>query len=88
MIKVAIKQGNIDKISRLLYNTLEEVVIHQYPVIKRLKEELLKAGALGALMSGSGSAIFGIVKTKLAAINIYDKLKGGDVLIFVTKNKL
>jgi 4-diphosphocytidyl-2-C-methyl-D-erythritol kinase len=87
MIEVAIKEGNIDKISKLLYNTLEKVVFHQYPVIKWLKEELLKAGALGALMSGSGSAVFGIVKTKLAAIDIYDKLKGGDVLIFVTKNK-
>lgn len=88
MIRTAIKEGNIDKISQLLYNTLEEVVIPQYPIIKRLKEELLSAGALGALMSGSGSTIFGIAKTKLSAISIYNKLKGGDVLIFVTKNKL
>lgn len=88
IIQIVLKEGNIEKISKLLYNTLEEVVLSSYPIIKRSKEELLKAGALGALMSGSGSTIFGIVKTELEAINIYNKLKGGEELIFVTKNKI
>ncbi len=88
IIEIAIKEANIEKISRLLYNTLEEVVLPKYRIIKRLKEELLNAGALGALMSGSGSTVFGIVKTKSEALNIYNKLKGGDELIFVTKNKI
>ncbi|MEW6096346.1 MAG: 4-(cytidine 5'-diphospho)-2-C-methyl-D-erythritol kinase [bacterium] len=88
IIKVAIKEGDIEKISKLLHNTLEEIVIPKYPIIKRLKEKLLKAGVLGALMSGSGSTVFGIVKTEAEAINIYNKLKGGDELIFVTKNKV
>ncbi|MEW6618132.1 MAG: 4-(cytidine 5'-diphospho)-2-C-methyl-D-erythritol kinase [bacterium] len=81
-----VKEGNIEQISNLLYNTLEEIVLLQYPVIKKLKEKLINLGALGALMSGSGSSIFGIVKTQLEAVNIYDKLKGGDEIIFVTKN--
>jgi len=87
IIQNVFKEGNIEKISKLLYNTLEKIVFPKYPVIKRLKDELLHAGALGALMSGSGSSIFGMVKTKIEAINIYNKLKGGDELIFVTKNK-
>jgi len=88
IMQIAIKEGNIEKISKLLYNTLEKVVIPQYPIIKRLKEKLFEAGVLGALMSGSGASIFGIVKTELEAMNIYNKLKGGDELIFVTKNKV
>lgn len=87
MIINAIKQGDLEKISQLLYNTLEKVVFPQYPEIKRLKDELLKQEVLGALMSGSGSSVFGMVKTELEAINIYNKLKGGDELIFVTKIK-
>jgi len=87
IIQDVIKEGDLEKVSKLLYNTLEKIVFPQYPVIKRLKDELLNAGALGALMSGSGSSIFGIVKTELEAINISNKLKGGDELIFVTKNK-
>ncbi|MFH1563131.1 MAG: 4-(cytidine 5'-diphospho)-2-C-methyl-D-erythritol kinase [Nitrospirota bacterium] len=86
IIKAVIKEGNIEKISRLLSNTLERVVLPQYPMIKRLKEELLHAGALGALMSGSGSTVFGIARTKIEADNIYNKLQGGGEVIFVTKS--
>lgn len=86
IISSEIKEGNIEKISKSLYNTLEKVVFPQYPVIKRLKDDLLQAGALGALMSGSGSAVFGIASTKIEATNIYNKLKGGEKLILVTRS--
>ena len=45
----------------LLRNDLETVVIPAHPVIGRLKRELLEAGALAAVMSGSGCAVLGIV---------------------------
>ncbi len=41
-------------------NDLERVTIHRYPIIGSLKEGLILEGALGALMSGSGSSVFGI----------------------------
>ena len=43
-----------------LCNDLETVVIPQYPEIATAKKRLLKIGAEGALMSGSGSGVFGI----------------------------
>jgi len=43
-----------------LYNDLEPVVIKRYPEILEIKNELLNAGAEGALLSGSGSTVFGI----------------------------
>ncbi|XOF34712.1 MAG: 4-(cytidine 5'-diphospho)-2-C-methyl-D-erythritol kinase [Candidatus Electrothrix sp. YB6] len=43
-----------------LYNDLEPVTAERYPVIRALKERLLAAGAAGAMMSGSGSTVFGL----------------------------
>ena len=43
-----------------LYNDLEAVTIGKYPELGRIKDELLAAGAHGALMSGSGPTVFGL----------------------------
>lgn len=43
-----------------LYNDLEKVTVHHYPSLQHLKDLLLKEGAHGALMSGSGPTVFGI----------------------------
>ncbi|SEA22217.1 4-diphosphocytidyl-2-C-methyl-D-erythritol kinase [Desulfuromusa kysingii] len=47
-------------LQKALYNDLESVTLQQYPVIAEIKQRLLAAGALGALMSGSGSTVFGV----------------------------
>ncbi len=47
-------------VSLHLCNDLEAVTVSKYPVIKSVKEQLLKQGALGALMSGSGPTVFGL----------------------------
>jgi len=44
----------------LLANDLEQVTFGRYPFLREVKEELIKLGALGALMSGSGPTIYGI----------------------------
>lgn len=43
-----------------LVNDLEQAILPTYPEISQIKEHLLSAGAEGALMSGSGSSVFGI----------------------------
>ena len=35
-----------------------------HPVIGKLREELVMHGAIGAMMSGSGSAVFGLFDSK------------------------
>jgi 4-diphosphocytidyl-2-C-methyl-D-erythritol kinase len=44
-------------------NDFEAVVFRQHPGLAALKKKLLRAGAVLALMSGSGSAIFGLFRT-------------------------
>lgn len=53
-----------NKIWLFPYNDLEGVVIRRYPVIKKIKDEMVASGAMCALMSGSGSSVFGIFKDR------------------------
>ncbi len=52
----------------LLCNDLESVTASRHPVINGVKEALLKMGAKGALMSGSGSSVFGLFPDYESAI--------------------
>lgn len=44
----------------ILSNDLEAVTISRVPVISEIKQQLTAAGAVGALMSGSGPSVFGV----------------------------
>jgi 4-diphosphocytidyl-2-C-methyl-D-erythritol kinase len=52
---------------QFLVNDLECAVIPAYPLIRELKDKLLQFGAESALMSGSGSSVFGIFSDRLTA---------------------
>ncbi len=86
MILFALKSGKIERISDSLYNRLEEVVIPRHPLIGKIKERLLELGACGALMSGSGSSVFGLVEDGKRAKEIYDKIKKDFRKIFLLKS--
>ena len=51
-----------------LCNDLEAVAGEMYPVILEAKSALLAEGADGAMMTGSGSAVFGLFKEAKAAV--------------------
>lgn len=59
--------GDAAQIARELYNGLEPCAAQMQPKIVELKQRLLDAGALGASMSGSGAAVFGIFADDAAA---------------------
>jgi 4-diphosphocytidyl-2-C-methyl-D-erythritol kinase len=62
-------------ISRILLNHLEEVVSKRYPQINLMKEWLLSAGALGALMTGSGPTVFGLFRDTKSAAGAYKRMR-------------
>lgn len=64
-----------EDIAKNLYNRLEEVVLPRYPEITKIKKVLISLGALGSLMSGSGSTVFGIVENEKKGKEIIKKLK-------------
>jgi 4-diphosphocytidyl-2-C-methyl-D-erythritol kinase len=51
---------DLDYLKTLVKNDFEVVVFKEYPQIKEIKEELYKQGAQFALMSGTGSTVYGI----------------------------
>jgi 4-diphosphocytidyl-2-C-methyl-D-erythritol kinase len=52
-----------ERVAGTLYNGLEAAVAPVQPQIGRMKAALLAAGALGAVMSGSGPTVFGIARS-------------------------
>jgi len=51
---------DFDVLRSNMKNDFEEIVFNEYPELKKIKDELYKLGAQFALMSGTGSTIFGI----------------------------
>jgi 4-diphosphocytidyl-2-C-methyl-D-erythritol kinase len=47
-----------------LVNDFEEIIFKQHPQLREIKNHFYDRGAVYAAMSGSGSAVFGIFKTK------------------------
>jgi 4-diphosphocytidyl-2-C-methyl-D-erythritol kinase len=58
-----------------LCNDLEAAALRRCPDIALIKRELVKAGALGALMSGSGSSVFGLFRSADEARKARRRLK-------------
>ncbi|MBT3514040.1 MAG: 4-(cytidine 5'-diphospho)-2-C-methyl-D-erythritol kinase [Nitrospina sp.] len=52
--------SDITSLGLNLYNDLEPVVIQRFPEVQVVKDELQAWGALGVLLCGSGSTVFGI----------------------------
>ena len=48
-------------------NVLEQVTEKHYPAIVQIKKDMRRLGAVNALMSGSGSTVFGIFTSREAA---------------------
>lgn len=49
-----------EQIGQKLHNDLEKVVLPEYPQVLQLRQAFQNSGVLGALMSGSGSSVFGL----------------------------
>ncbi|MBM3205254.1 4-(cytidine 5'-diphospho)-2-C-methyl-D-erythritol kinase [Candidatus Shapirobacteria bacterium] len=82
----AIKQKDVKKIAQNLHNDFEFWVPNFYPAILKIKQKMLKAGALGAMMSGSGPTVFGICPNQATAGKIAQTLKKDYQQTFVVEN--
>lgn len=59
----ALERGDIRSLAGGMVNVMEEVSIKNHPIIGKIKNDLLKSGALGALMSGSGPSVFALFES-------------------------
>ena len=56
----AMAAGDLPGVARRMYNVFEDVLPRSCSEIGAIKHALLDAGALGAVMTGTGSAVFGL----------------------------
>lgn len=70
----AVRLGEPQLIADGMFNALEAAA--DVPEITEAKEKLIACGALGALMTGSGSVVFGVFDSKKKALECTEKLSG------------
>ena len=63
------------KVASSMGNVLETVTIGDYPIIEEIKDVMKDAGALNAMMSGSGPTVFGIFDDRSKAKEAQQKLR-------------
>ena len=56
--------GDAEALGPLLFNDLEPPVVRRHPEVGAAKTRLLEAGSLGAVMTGSGSAVVGLARDR------------------------
>jgi 4-diphosphocytidyl-2-C-methyl-D-erythritol kinase len=66
-----IENKDLHAIAGDMGNVLETVTIPNYPEIDRIKTLMKEAGAIGAMMSGSGPTVFGLFEDEKTAKNAY-----------------
>lgn len=68
-------EGNLMQVAKSMGNVLERVTIEDYPIIQEIKDAMREAGALNAMMSGSGPTVFGIFEDKMKAKQAQQKIR-------------
>ena len=80
----ALENGDLPRLARRMYNVFEDVLPPQCREVLCIKSRLLESGALGAVMTGTGSAVFGLFNDPDRATAAYKALAGDYKECFLT----
>lgn len=86
ILKNFLMRSQFAQLGAALYNDLEPVVFKSYPKVLEIKGELRNSGAGGALLSGSGSTVFGIFDNPELAKKALARFAGKKYKVFLAKN--
>jgi len=72
----ALREGDLPGVARRLYNVFEDALPERCAAkVDQVKHILIQQGALGAAMSGTGSAVFGLFEREEEAQSAYKELR-------------
>ena len=80
-------KGDLPQICRNMYNVFEETPLEKFVTIRQIRSTLNDFGALGSMMTGSGSAVFGIFEHAEQASAAFEALKGDYPFCFHVNNR-
>jgi 4-diphosphocytidyl-2-C-methyl-D-erythritol kinase len=69
-LRQAFRSGDPEKLGAALFNRLEEPAFALEPLVGRIRHRLAACGPCGALMSGSGSAVFAVCRDRAHAVAV------------------
>ena len=82
----ALQNKDIETFASCCHNDLAIAVMEKFPLLKLLKQDMLDAGALTVLMSGSGPTLFAIAKDYDTLLKIQDAAqKHSSIKTFIPK---
>jgi 4-diphosphocytidyl-2-C-methyl-D-erythritol kinase len=81
----AVEANNLRAVGAGMKNTLENVTLRKHTILKDIKNEMLRLGAVGSMMSGSGPTVFALFDDILRAQYCYDKFKTKYSEVFITR---
>ena len=71
----SLREGDVHRAAANLCNDLQDTVFRKYPLIEMMVECLRDAGALGAMVSGSGASVFGLARDPEDAKLLADRFR-------------
>lgn len=75
-VLTALEQGDLEGVARRLYNVFEDALPPRCASkVEQVKSVLIQSGALGAVMSGTGSAVYGLFRDETCAQDAYEQLR-------------
>lgn len=84
-MRAALEEGSFAGMCASLGNVLEQVTLNIHPEVRQLKESMIRLGADGVLMSGSGPTVFGLVSKEAKLSRIYNGLRGYCKEVYVVR---
>ena len=82
----ALEAGDLAGVARRMYNVFEDALTkRQLSRVCEIKNELIRCGALGASMSGTGPTAFGLFEREEEAREAYERLKETNRETFFTR---
>ncbi len=85
-VAAALRAGRIGRVGRFLHNALEEPALQLNAEVSQLKSRLSSLPVLGQLMSGSGTACFGLCHSRRQALSVANRLRAAGVgSVFVAR---
>ncbi|NLA85872.1 MAG: 4-(cytidine 5'-diphospho)-2-C-methyl-D-erythritol kinase [Clostridiales bacterium] len=81
----ALQNKSVPAVARRMYNVFEDVLPKGAGAVGEIKQCLLEHDALGAVMTGTGSAVFGLFSNSDDALGAYEDIKSAYQECFLTE---